>query len=156
MLFLYLVFFYSTWYLPSDMCVALGTWYVEGNPESNDFRRHRCYNQTQNVIPSTSVSAAINPFRTAVPFWGQTSQILSSLSPKRDWGSKGVKKQENCSRLDHLVSETPLLYVILKVYRLGWRRLARTLQSMPLTTRAIRRYHQGIVFFFWLLVTAGE
>ena len=29
------------------------------------------------------------PFRTAVPFWGQTSQILSSLSPKRDCGSKG-------------------------------------------------------------------
>ena len=32
----------------------------------------------------------INPFRTAVPFWGQTSQISSSLSPKRDCGSKGV------------------------------------------------------------------
>ena len=33
----------------------------------------------------------LNPFRTAVPFWGQTSQIPSSLSPKRDWGSKRVK-----------------------------------------------------------------
>ena len=33
---------------------------------------------------------AINPFRTAVPFWGQTSQIFSSLSPKRDCGFKGV------------------------------------------------------------------
>ena len=33
----------------------------------------------------------INPFRTAVPFWGQTIQISSSLSPKRDWGPKGVK-----------------------------------------------------------------
>ena len=32
----------------------------------------------------------INPFRTAVPFWGQTSLISSSLSPKRDCGSKGV------------------------------------------------------------------
>ena len=28
--------------------------------------------------------------RTAVPFRGQTSQISSSLSPKRDCGSKGV------------------------------------------------------------------
>ena len=33
----------------------------------------------------------INPFRTAVPFWGQTCQISSGLSPKRDCGSKGVK-----------------------------------------------------------------
>ena len=32
----------------------------------------------------------LNPFRTAVPLWGQTTQILSSLSPKRDCGSKGV------------------------------------------------------------------
>ena len=30
-------------------------------------------------------------FRTAVPFWGQTTQISSSLYPKRDCGSKGVK-----------------------------------------------------------------
>ena len=31
-----------------------------------------------------------NPFRTAVPFWGQTPQISSRLPPKRDSGSKGV------------------------------------------------------------------
>ena len=30
----------------------------------------------------------VNPFRTAVPFWGQSILILGSLSPKRDWGSK--------------------------------------------------------------------
>ena len=29
-------------------------------------------------------------FRTAVPFWGQTTQILSKLSPKRDCGPKRV------------------------------------------------------------------
>ena len=34
----------------------------------------------------------INPFRTAVPFWGQTIQSPSTLSPKRDCGSKGVKR----------------------------------------------------------------
>ena len=33
----------------------------------------------------------LNPFRTAVPFWGQTTQISSSVSPKRDSGSKRVK-----------------------------------------------------------------
>ena len=35
--------------------------------------------------------APVNSFRTAVPFWGQTSQISSGLSPIRDCGSKGVK-----------------------------------------------------------------
>ena len=40
--------------------------------------------------PMTHV-VGINPFRTAVPFWGQTTQTSSSLSPKRDCGSKGVK-----------------------------------------------------------------
>ena len=34
----------------------------------------------------------LNPFRTAVPFTGQTTQTLSGVSPKRDCGSKGVKR----------------------------------------------------------------
>ena len=33
---------------------------------------------------------ALNPFRTAVPFWGQNSQILSNLSLKRDCSPKRV------------------------------------------------------------------
>ena len=33
---------------------------------------------------------AIIPFRTAVPFWGQTTWNLSGLSPKRDCSSKWV------------------------------------------------------------------
>ena len=33
----------------------------------------------------------LNPFRTAVLFWGQTTQISSRLSPKRDCGSEGVE-----------------------------------------------------------------
>ena len=32
-----------------------------------------------------------NPIRTAVPFWGQTGQILSNLSPKRDCSPKRVR-----------------------------------------------------------------
>ena len=39
------------------------------------------------MVPRSS----IDPFRTAVPFWGQTSQMSSSLSPKQDCGPKGVK-----------------------------------------------------------------
>ena len=35
-------------------------------------------------------SRLLNPFSTAVPFWGQTSQIRSNLSPKRDCGTKRV------------------------------------------------------------------
>ena len=30
----------------------------------------------------------INPFRTAVPFWGHTALKLNGLSPKRDCGSR--------------------------------------------------------------------
>ena len=36
------------------------------------------------------VKTKLDPFRTAVPFLEQTSQILSILSPKRDCGSKLV------------------------------------------------------------------
>ena len=43
-----------------------------------------------NVFYKIYLALPLNPFRTAVPFWGQTSQKISKLSPKRDWGSKGV------------------------------------------------------------------
>ena len=36
----------------------------------------------------------LNPFRSAVPFLRQASHISSSLSPKRDSGSKGVSNFE--------------------------------------------------------------
>ena len=39
-----------------------------------------------------TVLDAINPFRTAVPFWGQTTWTLNGLSPKRDCGSKRVNR----------------------------------------------------------------
>ena len=44
--------------------------------------------------PLWIIWACFNPFRTAVPFWGQTTQLLSSSSPKRVCGSKGVKTKE--------------------------------------------------------------
>ena len=37
-----------------------------------------------------AIRVCLNPFRTEVPFWGHTIQILSSLSPKRDCSLKGL------------------------------------------------------------------
>ena len=51
----------------------------------------RCWRHSKVGLPvERSTMRWLNPFRTAVPFWGQTSQIPCSLSPKRDCGSKGV------------------------------------------------------------------
>ena len=33
---------------------------------------------------------SVNPFRTPVPFWGQTTWSLNGLSPKRDCGISGM------------------------------------------------------------------
>ena len=45
---------------------------------------------TKFVIKS---SFPINPFSTAVPIWGQPSLIQKDLSPKRDWGLKGLRRK---------------------------------------------------------------
>ena len=42
---------------------------------------------SRKVVPR---NALVNPFRTAVPFWGQTSQIISNMSPKRDCSLRRV------------------------------------------------------------------
>ena len=36
------------------------------------------------------IPSSLNPFRTVVPFWGQSAQVSSSLCPKRDCGSERV------------------------------------------------------------------
>ena len=44
---------------------------------------------------SNAYSNSLNPSRTAVPFWGQTTQNLRNVSPivpKRDGGPKRVKR----------------------------------------------------------------
>ena len=49
---------------------------------------------TPDVDNRTARGCAINinrAFRTAVPFWGQVTQIPSNLSPKRDCGPKRVR-----------------------------------------------------------------
>ena len=45
------------------------------------------YLDTRYPVPAQ----CFNPFRTPVPFWGQTTWNLSELPPKRDCGSKRVK-----------------------------------------------------------------
>lgn len=42
-----------------------------------------CSNPSYFINPSTPPSQ-LNPFRTAVPFWGHTTQNLSGLCPRRD------------------------------------------------------------------------
>ena len=44
--------------------------------------------QIETAVLIKALKGAVIPFRTAVPFWGQTILIISSLSPKRDCGSR--------------------------------------------------------------------
>ena len=55
------------------------------------FTRHALLGLRHAFFLKTNALFAFNPFRTAVSIWGQTTQTSSSLSPKRDCGSKGVK-----------------------------------------------------------------
>ena len=62
-----------------------------------DVKRYVTYNlcavtkvRQRDIRLLNAVGVCLNPFRTAVPFWGHTSQISSILSPKRDCGPKGV------------------------------------------------------------------
>ena len=43
--------------------------------------------------------SVLNPFRTAVPFWGRTTSNLSGLSPKRDCGTNRVNVTPGYIRL---------------------------------------------------------
>ena len=51
------------------------------------------------AFTTTSGGSCLNPFWTAVPFWGQITYNLSELSPKRDCSSKGVKTFTKVHRL---------------------------------------------------------
>ena len=44
---------------------------------------------------SNSYTRLINPFRTAVPFWGQVSQTPSKLSPQRDCGPRRLNRPDH-------------------------------------------------------------
>ena len=72
-------------------------WSARGGASASKFRDPAiCLTCTW--YPTAAAAAAavsqflLNPFRTAVPFWGQTTQISGSLSPKRDCGPKRGKQ----------------------------------------------------------------
>ena len=66
---------------------------VDGHKERRAYLIYVCVRGMYQVLillfnagTRTAAAVAINPFRTAVPFWGQNTLIPSSLSPKRDCG----------------------------------------------------------------------
>ena len=68
---------------------------LQGKPQPVPFLGTIVQSTSESVCPRNGdLTAALTPFRTAVPFRGQITQNLSGLSPKRDCGSKGVNKKE--------------------------------------------------------------
>ena len=71
----------------------------------------RCWILKQSFVPTSNNlqsqeslrSSCRNPFRTAVPFWGQNTQFPSELLPKRDCGPKGVHSID-AVRIDPLIT----------------------------------------------------
>ena len=59
-------------------------------PLTRYVRRVTARDQHASAKHTSKTRSRLDPFRTAVPFWGQTTQISSSLSPKRGCGSKEV------------------------------------------------------------------
>ena len=55
------------------------------------FTRHGGSMRTRPTV-GHGAARRVNPFRTVVSFWGRSTQILSSLSPKRDCSPKRVKR----------------------------------------------------------------
>ena len=50
-----------------------------------------------------------NPFRTAVPFWEQTTQIISSLAPKQDCSPKRVTTKTIVEKRSHHSTQRSVL-----------------------------------------------
>ena len=74
----------------------------------------------------------LDPFRTAVPFGGQITWILTGLSPKRDCSSRRVKQcKKSCSTshdgmlgstaVDHQYMDRGLFQVWCDIASRGWR-----------------------------------
>ena len=57
----------------------------------------------------TEMTGPRNPFRTAVPFWGQTTRNLTGSSPKRDCGSKRLDPKS--SQCQSCIEKWRVLYV---------------------------------------------
>ena len=61
---------------------------IAGGEKLPYFLAHGQQDSVLNLRHTLTRVFLLKPFRTAVPFGGQTSKISSSLSPKRDCGSK--------------------------------------------------------------------
>ena len=62
------------------------------NKKQGNLRIHIARTSCVCLLTTSRFRQILDPFRTAVPFWGQTTWKLSGLSPKRDCRSKRVKK----------------------------------------------------------------
>ena len=95
--------FASTWYLVRNTQTfdARGWWLYSGTAGDQTPRAGRDFRITRKTLhppPGDKFQSRFSPtrpFRTAVPFCGQISHILSSLSPRRDCSSKRVKRGTN-------------------------------------------------------------
>ena len=75
-------------HLESDLCVLLLFLRIC----ARFFFMYTRYTAVCVWVLCVSFFTLFNPFRAAVPFWGQTTWILSGLSPKRDCGSRRVNR----------------------------------------------------------------
>ena len=72
-----------------NFCEGCGSYWSRlafRSPRCLSDKRHRNRRRSRVTAP-----ADLEPYRTAVRFWGQTSQIPSSLSQKRDCSPRRVK-----------------------------------------------------------------
>ena len=71
------------------------SWFVRyGNRSSNSYSNYSNNKNSGGEGAANNLANCRNPFITAVPLWGQTTQFSRSLSPKRDCGPKRVKKHQ--------------------------------------------------------------
>ena len=86
------------------------------------------------VVATLSQVAAVNPFSTAVPIWGQTILIPSDLSPKRGWGPK---------RVNHNTYIHPTVLHPSDQRRRDGHGRRQTLQTIPCRGARVRRVGPG-------------
>ena len=90
----------------------------------------------------------LNPFITAVPFWGQTTWNLNGLSPKRNCGSKRVKYLVQSRPLPHLLLLAVVsceLYIIYWEYRSVWEQNKHPITLLCYYTGSILGRHNKLL-----------
>ena len=62
-------------------------------------------------VQNPNILLTVNPFRTAVPFWGQNPQFVSGLFPKLDWSSK-----TRCSSTTNILTNCNFLGLVCQLW----------------------------------------